>query len=113
MSTTETSRTAEIAKLNDTLRQFFCIGRVVQTLGISALDADTQSAIREKVVAYDDFTRDNDPYGERDYGAFDHDGHKICWKIDYYALDMLHASEDPADRRKTVRVLTIMLERER
>ncbi len=44
-----------------------------------------QCAIIEKVVTFDDFTPDNDPHGERDFGAFDHGGKRIFWKIDYYA----------------------------
>ena len=45
------------------------------------------------------FTADNDPCGEHDFGAFDHQGQRIFWKIDYYAPDMEHGSEDPADAR--------------
>jgi Protein of unknown function (DUF3768) len=48
--------------------------------------------------------------GERDFGAFDYEGRRIFWKIDYYAPDMCHGSEDPADLAQTVCVLTIMLE---
>jgi hypothetical protein len=68
-----------------------------------------QSAIREKVELFDDFTKDNDPHGEHDFGAFQHEGERIFWKIDYYAPDMEHGSENPADPKQTVRVLTIML----
>ena len=73
-----------------------------------------QSAIREKVETFDAFAPDNDPYGERDFGAFEHNGNRIFWKIDYYdrasfgtGRDM--GSEDPSDPAKTLRVLTIML----
>jgi Protein of unknown function (DUF3768) len=56
------------------------------------------------------------PYGEHDFGAFtfDHEGEslRIFWKIDYYAPDLLHGSEDPADPAQTIRVLTIMLAEE-
>ena len=61
------------------------------------------------LTAYKDFTPDNDPHGEHDFGAFTVSGEKLFWKIDYYALDMLHGSENPADPTATKRVLTLML----
>jgi hypothetical protein len=92
------------------------VGRLVQTRGINALPDHIKSAIRQRVEMFDNFTPDNDPYGEHDFGAFtfDHEGEslRIFWKIDYYALDLLHGSEDPADPAQTTRVLTIMLAEE-
>lgn len=84
-------------------------GKLVQTQGICALPETDQSAIREKVETFDAFTPDNDPHGERDFGAFDHEGQRIFWKIDYYDPSVTKGSEDPADPSQTVRVLTIML----
>lgn len=107
------ARTKTIAALNDLCRKAMGVaGRVYQTIGISALPPEDQSAIREKVETFAAFTPDNDPHGERDFGAFNHEGNRIFWKIDYYALDMMHGSEDPADPKQTVRVLTIMLAEE-
>ncbi|MBV9479793.1 MAG: DUF3768 domain-containing protein [Acidobacteria bacterium] len=104
------SNTKKIAELNDLCRTAMGVaGRLVQTAGISALPMQDQSAIREKVETFDTFTPDNDPYGERDFGAFNHNGHKIFWKIDYYDTTMTKGSEDPSDPKQTVRVLTIML----
>jgi hypothetical protein len=37
-----------------------------------------------KVRDFVDFTEDNDPYGEHDFGSFTVSGVKIFWKIDYY-----------------------------
>ena len=37
---------------------------------------------------------------------------KIFWKIDYYAPDLVHGSENPSDPQQTVRVLTLMLSSE-
>ena len=106
--TTETVHT--IAELNDLCRNAMGIGgRVFQTSGIQALSPAEQSAIREKVETFDAFTADNDPYGERDFGAFEHNGQRIFWKIDYYDSTLTKGSEDPSDPRQTVRVLTIML----
>ena len=100
----------QIAKLNDQCRQAMGIaGKLFQTEGISALPLTDQSAIREKVETFNEFSPDNNPYGERDFGAFEHNGQRIFWKIDYYARDMMHGSENPADPKQTVRVLTIML----
>jgi hypothetical protein len=105
--------TEKIAQLNDLCRTAMGIaGRLVQTRGICALPQEDQSAIREKVETFSDFTEDNDPYGERDFGAFTHKGHKIFWKIDYYDTTLTKGSEDPADPKQTCRVLTILLAEE-
>ncbi len=108
-----TDTTTRIAELNDQCRQAMGIaGKLVQTHGINLLPPHVQSAIREKVETFDGFTPDNDPYGERDFGAFDYEGLRIFWKIDCLAPDLCHGSEDPSDPRQTVRILTIMLAEE-
>jgi hypothetical protein len=114
-NTMNDTTTRKIAELNDLCRTAMGVaGKLFQTAGIDALSLADQSAIREKVETFNTFTPDNDPHGEHDFGAFEHQGHKIFWKIDYYdrttfgtGRDM--GSEDPSDPRQTVRVLTIML----
>jgi hypothetical protein len=107
---TDENRIQRIADLNDLCRTAMGVaGIVIQTPGIAALSTKVQSSIREAVERFDAFTEDNDPYGERDFGAFRQDGHHIFWKIDYYNPDLTGGSEDPADPAQTCRVLTIML----
>jgi hypothetical protein len=104
------SQARRIATLNDLCRKAMGVaGRLFQTSGISALPVTDQSAIRERVETFNTFTPDNDPYGEHDFGSFDHNGERIFWKIDYYDTTMTKGSEDPSDPKQTVRVLTIML----
>lgn len=79
------------------------------TAGIAALSDDVRVAVLERVRSFDEFTPDNDPHREHDFGAFEHAGHRIFWKIDYYDAAMEAGSEDPADTTQTTRVLTIML----
>lgn len=99
-----------IARLNDLCRTAMGVaGKLIQTQGICALPPAEQSAIRKKVETFNHFSEGNDPYGERDFGAFEHNGQQVFWKIDYYAPDLMHGSENPADPKQTVRVLTIML----
>ena len=106
----DTINTRRIAELNDLCRKAMGIdGRLVQTEGICALPEADQSAIRERVERFDSFTEDNDPHGERDFGAFEHEGNRIFWKIDYYDRTLTWHSPDASDPRLTVRVLTIML----
>jgi len=103
----------KIAELNDLARTAMGVaGRVVQTEGIAALPSQAQSSIREQVEKFNTFTPDNDPHGERDFGAFEHEGERIFWKIDYFDKALEFHSDDPADPSKTTRVLTIMLARE-
>jgi hypothetical protein len=107
------NNTKRIAELNDLCRKTIGItGRLIQTEGFNALPLHVQSAIREKVETFNKFTSDNDPHGEHDFGAVEHEGNRIFWKIDYYALDMMHGSENPADPKQTSRVLTLMLAEE-
>lgn len=100
----------KFAQLNDLARAGFGSMKFYITAGIAALPEDDQHAIMLKVVQFNDFTPDNDPYGDHDFGAFDHAGQRIFWKIDYYAKgDMTRGSERPDDPEATTRVLTIML----
>ena len=101
-------KTARIRQLNDAFRRTFTGGRVVLTAGVDALSENEKAAVLSKVRTFADFNSDNDPHGEHDFVSLDHDGVKYFAKIDYYALDMQHGSEDPADPSQTVRVLTVM-----
>ena len=105
--------TLRICALNDAFRRSLSGGGTrLMTAGIAALPAPDQAAILAKVMRHDDFTEDNDPHGEHDFGAFDHAGKHVFWKIDCYDSSMEFGSEDPADPAKTTRVLTIMLAEE-
>lgn len=104
------SRTEQIAKLNDLLRATFLTGKVVLTEGIASLDDDRRAEALSRVQSFSDFSTDNDPYGERDFGAFEVAGAgRVFWKIDYYNRTLDGGSDDPTDAKKTTRVLTIML----
>lgn len=105
----EPSNTASIRDLNDCFRQSLRGGRVVVTAGVHALGPQRLRAILTKVTSFNGFTVDNDPYGEHDFGAFDDDGERLFWKIDYYDQALSGGSHNPADAALTCRVLTIML----
>jgi hypothetical protein len=60
------------------------------------------------VQSFSNFTKDNDPHGEHDFGNFELQGETYFFKLDYYSLDMESGSEDPADPSVTTRVLTIL-----
>ena len=67
---TENLKTSAIVQLSDRLRTKLLGGTVLSS-----------------VQSFDDFSSDNDPYGEHDFGAIDlPDAEKIFWKIDYYDL---------------------------
>jgi hypothetical protein len=113
--------TKRIRELNDHVRQRITSpwlipsgvpAKIFKTQGVDALPIEDQLTILAAIREFDDFTEDNDPHGEHDFGSLDHHGQKIFWKIDYYAPDMMHGSENPADPSQTVRVLTIMLAEE-
>jgi len=106
------TNTVRIRELNDGLRRNLTGGTVLFTHGINALPETEQAIILDRVCAFDDFSEDNDPWGEHDFGSFEHNGRTIDWKIDYYDLALRFHSPDAADPAVTRRVLTIMLAEE-
>lgn len=102
-------KSIRIRKLNDAFRETGLGGRVICTGGVFELGAEKLHEIRKLVAEYDTFTPDNDPYGEHEFGSFVFEGNKFFWKIDYYASDMMHGSNDASDPVVTNRVMTIML----
>jgi len=102
-------KSERIQRLNDRFRRSGIGGDILITPGIQALGESGMQAVAEKVMHFEQFREDNDPHGEHNFGAFDHDGQRIFWKIDYYGPDMMSGSEDPSDPDATRRVLTIML----
>jgi Protein of unknown function (DUF3768) len=103
-----TSAADRIRVLNDNFRTTFVGGQVVMTQGVSELPLDAKARVILAVRSFAQFTSDNDPHREHDFGSFAVDGETYFFKIDYYALDLVGGSEDPADPEATTRVLTIM-----
>jgi len=103
------ARRARIAALNDQLRTTLTGGQVMMTSGVRAMGEAFVANVLAAMQAFTAFNKDNDPHGEHDFGAVEIDGSRLFFKIDYYAPDMQHGSEDPADPAQTVRVLTLML----
>ena len=102
----------KIRALNDAFRTTMTGGRVLLTAGVDALPSDTKAMVIRRVATFSEFTADNDPHREHDFGNFTLAGRKFFWKIDAYDANMQFGSEDPADPSKTIRVPTIMLARE-
>jgi hypothetical protein len=106
------TKTARIRALNDELRQHLTGGMAVITPGVAALGPEAVERIVKTIVVFDDFCHANDPHEEHDFGAFEVEGNKIFFKIDYFDESLTYHSPDPADPSVTKRVITIMLAEE-
>jgi|SRR6266567_1320571 uncharacterized protein DUF3768 len=102
-------RITRLRDLNDAFRRTFSGGKVMMTCGVDALPDLIKARALQLVRIFDDFSEDNDPYGEHDFGSFELANFKFFWKIDYYDERCEFGSEDPADPERTTRVLTLML----
>jgi hypothetical protein len=68
-------------------------GRFVLTVGILSKPGETVQAILQAIAEFNDFTADNDPWGEHDCGSVSVHDVDVLWKIDYYDLSLLaHSS---------------------
>ncbi len=113
MARRKTTRSARIAALNDQLRcdtANRALGQVLVTAAVAAEGDAFKAKIKAALAAMKakDFKAGNDPYRERDFNAFEVDGKRLFFKVDYFAKgDLRQPSEDPADAAKTERVMTI------
>jgi hypothetical protein len=114
MPLTDNQSREHIRDLNDSFRKTLdpALGRMMLTAGIDTLPSDVRAMAIRKVATFDDFSADNDPHGEHDFGSFELGNDKFLWKIDYYDPTLEFGSDDPADPAKTTRVLTLMLAEE-
>lgn len=96
-------RAAEIANRNETFRH--STREYILTAGIAELSPLVDEILRQ-VRHFDNFTFDNDPYYEHDFGSFIIDDISVMWKIDYYDQSLCYWC-DPLDLRCR-RILTIM-----
>lgn len=101
-----------IRALNDNLRCRKIGGRVMLTMGISALGEEIVALILNAIAAFDAFTEDNDPHKEHDCATIMVEGIRIIWKIDYYDKSLTYGSPEPSDPKVTKRVMTVMLAEE-
>lgn len=99
-------RLSSIAIANDRFRQLGF--NVTVTQGIHHLP--DVCGLLSTVSKFNEFTEDNDPYGEHDFGAIYWHSNKVFWKIDYYN-QTLTGWEDPLSKTCR-RIITVMLAEE-
>ena len=85
---------------------------LVITKGVAVHGLEFATRALDAVRNFRDFTADNDPCGEHDFGSFELDCVKLFWKIDCYDSGLEYGSPNPADPEATKRVLTILLSEE-
>jgi hypothetical protein len=81
---------------------------VLVTPGVRELSLVSNAALIGQVRTFENFTQDNDPHHEHDFGSIEIAGTTFFWKIDCYDKACEFGSDDPADPDITTRVLTIM-----
>lgn len=106
---TENFDAAAIAEQNDKFRQTLQGGRVLLTTGVQAIPEETLHKVIQAIQVFDDFTPDNDPHEEHDFGEVEVEGNRVWWKIDAYDKNLEMGSPNPADPDVTTRVMTVLL----
>ena len=117
--TTNRERSEKIAALNDELRKDPTNRErdfMTMTSGVAALGPEFWLRVVGKIASLEpkDFDQCNDPYGERNFNAFDVDGHRLYFKIDYYqkGTNNTAGAETPENPETTDYLLTVMLREE-
>jgi hypothetical protein len=105
-----TQTTTTIAEINDRFRKKGNdpLGQYVTTQQVAAMPLSDRIELKRMVRLFDNFTKENDPYGQHDCGSIEFKDETYLWKIDYYDENYEYGSEDPSNLAITRRVLTIM-----
>jgi hypothetical protein len=69
--------------INDRFRKSLAGGGVMMTAAISALPDNVRARAIELTRTFDDFTPDNDPHNEHDFGSFEINDQKFIFKHAY------------------------------
>lgn len=102
-----------VRELNDRFRQSGAgHGSLVLTRGVLEKGGTFAATAVQAVQDFNNFSDENDPWGEHDFGAVEIDGENIFFKFDYLDPTLKAGSENPANEGCTHRVLTIMLAKE-
>lgn len=106
----DTNPNGRIRDLNDAFRtRGVGRGTYLVTSGVTERGEEFVAKAVAAIRSFDSFSKDNDPWGEHDFGAVEIEDEKIFWKIDAYDLDLKWGSPNPANPAVTHRVLTVML----
>ena len=107
-SVTVEKQSAIIAQINDHFRRGDnSLGHWTLEASVEAMPQDKKQALIQAVRNYDNFTQDNDPYGEHDFGIIHQEGTEYFWLIDCYDQDRRYLATDPSDIQATTRVLVL------
>ena len=110
MLDTEKVPVAAIAKLNDELRASIphlpYPHQMVLTDEVATLPTEQLAELLYQVKNFCEFSEDNDPHGEHDFGKIMLRGDDFFWKFDYYDQDQKYFEENGQ------RILTIMFAHE-
>ena len=108
--TTPPTTSDKIRELNDRFRRDgYGYGHIVVSPSLVSLGDDFGRRVAAVVRAFNEFTPENDPHGEHNFGAFILEGKEIIWEFSYFDRSLKNPSPDASDASVTARVLTIML----
>jgi len=97
----------KISERNDKLRTSLTPdprNRIMLTASVK--ESPEKNRVLSEVKSFSNFTPENDPYGEHDFGAVEIEGTKYFFKFDYYDHNLEYGADPKTDDYTLV--LTIM-----
>jgi hypothetical protein len=97
----------EIRRLNDNFRTSFRGGRILFTGSVAELPDMVKAAVLGQIASFISF--ESNAHEEHDYGSFEYCNRMVCWKIEYWDLNLVNLSDDPSNPAKTKRLMIVGL----